>query len=431
MPADTDLPDTLVLGLTSQHLVLAAPGMAGIFLGALLGALGILPVPAVAVGVLVVGAATAGVVACNPDGLTYDRFLRARRRHRRAPAVEVAADVLAALPAWTGAGGIQAAPLGLPWDGLDGGGVVALGRDESRAELGFAAVLRLAALDQEALDREAVAKVVACLGVWLSALDCDAQVLVRSRPLELSVRIAELEAAAVREPVPVLAEIAAARAEALRGVAATAPKCLTAYVVLRRDGRPGLVDRVRRLMDTLSAAGVGAEAVPAGELAEMLGGRALGTGDALWPAPDEIERVGDAGLRVGTRCCATYRAAAYPSQVRPGWLTQVLRSGAELDLAVHIAPEDRGAASMPCAGNSGACPPPRPSRPKAATWRTPASRAQLPMPPGCTVPSATTRRRPSGPGSTSRSGATTSRWSPPRARTSRWRPRASCSTCGR
>ena len=106
--------------------------------------------------------------------------------------------------------------LGLPWDGLDGGGVVVLGRDESKTELGFAAVLRLAALDQEALDREAVAKVVACLGVWLSALDCDAQVLVRSRPLELSERIAELEAAAERELRPVLAEIAAARAEALR-----------------------------------------------------------------------------------------------------------------------------------------------------------------------------------------------------------------------
>ena len=152
MPADTDLPDTLVLGLTSHHLLLAAPGVATIFVGALLGALGVIPLPAVAVGMLVVGAATAGVVVCNPDGLTYDRFLRARRRHRRAPAVEVAAEALAALPAWTGAGGSQAASLGLPWDGLDGGGVVALGRDDSRAELGFAAVLRLAALDQEALD---------------------------------------------------------------------------------------------------------------------------------------------------------------------------------------------------------------------------------------------------------------------------------------
>src|SRR5207245_2395573 len=129
-----------------------------------------------------------------------------------------------------------------------------------------------------------------------SALDCDAQVLVRSRPLELSVRIAELEAAAVRASGPALAEIAAARADALRGVAATAPKRLTAYVVLRSADRQSLADRVRRLTDTLSGAGVGAEAVPAGELAEMLGGRALGTNDTAWPAPEEIERVGDAGL---------------------------------------------------------------------------------------------------------------------------------------
>jgi hypothetical protein len=83
MPTDTDLPDTLVLGLTGHHLLLAAPGAAAIFAGTLLG---VLPAVAVAVGVLVVGAATAGVVACNPDGLPDDRFLRARRRHRRAPA---------------------------------------------------------------------------------------------------------------------------------------------------------------------------------------------------------------------------------------------------------------------------------------------------------------------------------------------------------
>src|SRR5256714_10818616 len=146
---------------------------------------------------------------------------------------------MAALPAWTGAGRIRAASLGLPWDGLDGGGVVALGRDDYRVELGFAAVLRLACLDQEALDGEAVAKVVACLGVWLSALDCDAQVLVRSRPLELSGRIAELEAVAVRVPAQVLAGVAAPPREALPGGAATRPKDLPPLVVPRWADRPG------------------------------------------------------------------------------------------------------------------------------------------------------------------------------------------------
>ncbi len=178
MPTDTDLPDTLVLGLTARHLLLASPGVALIFLGGLLGVTGALPGPVVLVGVVVVAAATAFVVLCNPDGLTYDRYLRARRRHRRSPPVEVAAE-LAALPAWTGGARTTVGPLGLPWDGLDEAGIVALGRDESKRELGFAAVLRLGALDQEALDREVVAKVVSSLGTWLSALDCDAQVLVR------------------------------------------------------------------------------------------------------------------------------------------------------------------------------------------------------------------------------------------------------------
>src|SRR5438067_1672746 len=57
IPADTDLPDTLLVGLTSHHLLLASPGVAAIFLGALLGTLGIVPGVAVAVGVLVVGTA--------------------------------------------------------------------------------------------------------------------------------------------------------------------------------------------------------------------------------------------------------------------------------------------------------------------------------------------------------------------------------------
>ena len=49
-------------------------------------------------------------------------------------------------------------------------------------------------------------------------------------------------------------------------------------------------------------------------------------------------------LRAGGRYATTLRAVAYPPAVTPGWLRPVLRAGVDVDLAIHVSPEDSAAA---------------------------------------------------------------------------------------
>jgi hypothetical protein len=187
VPADTDLPDTLVAGLTAHQLLLAAPGVATVLVGGLLLTLGIVPVWTALVGLVVV-AVSIGVVLTNPDGMTYDRFVIARLRHRRASRLEVMVQPPSDLPVWVAAAQQpeKAVGLDLPWGGLDHEvpALVPLGRDESGSELGEALVLALSPLDVRSMDEGEVAKVVVALESWLNSLDCEAQVLVSARPCD-------------------------------------------------------------------------------------------------------------------------------------------------------------------------------------------------------------------------------------------------------
>jgi hypothetical protein len=346
-PMDTDLPDVLFLGLTARHLLLAAPGIAAIIVGSWLLVAHVIPVWAGLVGLLLLGGISFVLVAENPDGMTWDRWLVALVRFRRAPRVEVAADHIAPLPAWAQPGRSEkAARLNLPWatPEIDG---VPLGRDKAKKDLGYALALALSPLDDTAMDEEAVRQVVGALASWLASLDCHGQVLASARPLELSDCIAALEAQAAAARQPTLQAIAARRAEDLREVEASRPQHLEAFVVLRVPDRSGLAERVRRMTALLAGVGVEARALTPAETGQLLGG---GRGGALkgapagWPAPDEIERISDDVLRVGGRYCNTLRTLTYPPTVAPGWLEPVLRAGVDVDLALHVSAEDSAAA---------------------------------------------------------------------------------------
>jgi hypothetical protein len=161
VPADTDLPDTLVAGLTAHQLLLTAPGVATVLVGGLLLTPGIVPVWTALVGLVVV-AVSIGVVLTNPDGMTYDRFVIARLRHRRASRLEVMVQPPSDLPVWVAAAQQpeKAVGLDLPWGGLDHEvpALVPLGRDESGSELGEALVLALSPLDVRSMDEGEVAR---------------------------------------------------------------------------------------------------------------------------------------------------------------------------------------------------------------------------------------------------------------------------------
>ena len=344
-PMDTDLPDVLFLGLTARHLLLAAPGLTAIVVGTWLLVAHVVPVWAGVAGLLVMGGLSFVAVTENPDGMTWDRWLVAMVRFRRAPRIEVAADRLAQLPAWARPGPTEKARrLGLPWGAPEVDGIP-LGRDKAKKNLGHALALRLSALDDTAMDEAAVRQVVGSVETWLNALDCQGQVLVRARPLVLTGRIAALEAQAAAMGEPALQAIAVRRAEALREVERSRAQHLQAWLVLRAADRVGLADRVRRLTALLAGVGVEATAVTPAEMAELLGGAsAIKGAPAGWPGPDEIERVADDVLRAGGRYATTLRAVAYPPAVSPGWLRPVLRAGVDVDLAIHVSPEDSAAA---------------------------------------------------------------------------------------
>ena len=343
-PMDTDRPDELVAGLTAHHLLLAAPGLTTAVVGTWLLVAHVIALWVGILGLAVVGSLTVLVVAGNPDGLTWDRWLVALIRFRRAPHIEVSADLLTALPKWVDAAHPdRVEPLDLPW-GSPGGRGIPLGRDRSRGELGWAQALRLSALDDSALGEEGVHQVVAALASWLASLEDRAQVLVTARPLALGERIAALEERATSPGLaPMLATIARQRADALREVEEARPRSLLAIAVLRAPDAGALAERVERAIALLASAGIAAIPLTPEAASGLLGGGSSNAAEGAppgWPGPGELERVSDQMLRVGTRYCATLRALAYPAAVSPGWLMPVLRSGVDLDLAMHVSPED-------------------------------------------------------------------------------------------
>jgi hypothetical protein len=339
-PQDTDMPDTLVLGLTAHQLLLALPGVVLFSLGVVLTISHALPKWAGIAGVGLVAVMTAGLVLDTPDGMTWDRWLAALLRFRRGPRVEAIGGDVAPLPSWVRAGGGQAGRLVLPWGTPDVGGVP-LGKDKARGRLGHALALALSPLDHVGLDGEDLRLVVGALSAWLTALDCHAQVLVRSRSLDLTDRIAHLGVLGEEIGDPALRAVAARREEELRRVAVLRPRHLQAWVVLRCPDREALADRARRCAEVLAGAGVEAVPVPPAGMAQLLGGSALGDArsPAGWPGPDEVERVDHETLRVGERYVQTLRAVTWPPSVEPGWLMPVLRADVDLDLAMHISPE--------------------------------------------------------------------------------------------
>ena len=339
-PQDTDMPDTLVLGLTAHQLLLAMPGVVLVGVGVLLTVSHAVPKWAGLAGVGLVAALTLGLVLDTPDGMTWDCWLAALLRFRRGPQVEAIGAGVAPLPSWVRTGGGQAGRLALPWGSPEVDGVP-LGKDKARGRLGYAAVLALSPLDPVGLDAEDLHLVVGALKAWLTALDCDAQVLVRSRPLDLTERIAHLRGLAGEVGEPTLRAVAAGREEDLRRLAAARPRFLQAWLVLRCSEREALSDRAQRCAEVLAGAGVEAVPVPPAEMAKLLGGSGLGDArsPAGWPGPDELERVDHETLRVGERYVRTLRAVTWPPSVEPGWLMPLLRAGVDLDLAMHLSPE--------------------------------------------------------------------------------------------
>ena len=133
IPADVDREDRILASMTARQVcVLAATGLV-LYLG-WTATRTFVPVVAYLVLAIPVGLGIAALVVLQRDGLTLDRLLLAAVRQRLAPRRRIAAGTPQPVPEWlsaavTDTNDVTVGGLDLPARGIDGAGVVDLGRD--------------------------------------------------------------------------------------------------------------------------------------------------------------------------------------------------------------------------------------------------------------------------------------------------------------
>jgi hypothetical protein len=273
VPADTNLPDQLVFGLSAHQLLLVVPavgsGIGLFFVGRALPAWAL--VGAAAAWVIFAMGSIAFAVA-DHDGEALDSYLAQVLRERRRPRREVhAPDGLPALPAWAGGGRPEATgAMTLPWEGVDPDGNIALGRDERGRRLGVACVLAASPLDYEAMAPAELEAVCESAEEVLKSLEAPLQVLVRAEAQDLAGPIGALRARAAELGGDGLGRIAAERAGMLEAVAGEGHMALSSYLCLRADDTAALGERAARLAESLARLDVRLRRLGCDELEALL-----------------------------------------------------------------------------------------------------------------------------------------------------------------
>jgi hypothetical protein len=216
IPADIDLPDKILAGLTARQVAIAATAAVIIWAG--FGATRhVLPLPAFAVLATPVAMAATALVIGERDGLSLDQLIAAAWRQARSPRRLVTApEGIPALPAWAAPPGPRVpapAPLAPLWRHIAADGVIGLGSGGAAAVAAVSTVnfaLRSPA-EQDAL--------TAAYGRWLNSLTGPAQILIRAGRADLSGAVTALREAAGGLPHPALEQAALEHAAFLAGLA--------------------------------------------------------------------------------------------------------------------------------------------------------------------------------------------------------------------
>jgi hypothetical protein len=200
IPADVDRPDVVVARLTFRQVAIIAGvgGACWLIFTTVHRAAPHAPVLVIAAPLTLLVLAAAAVALATRDGLSGDRFVLAALAHARRPRLLVnpviGADPVplpSILPkAWRQAQGPLPAPLELPADGIDEVGILSL-REHGHAGIAAASTVNFSLRtpgEQNAL--------VAGFGRFLNALSGPVQILVRTRRLDLTALVGDLEHAA-------------------------------------------------------------------------------------------------------------------------------------------------------------------------------------------------------------------------------------------
>ena len=263
IPADVEMPDKVLAGLTARQVAIAAAAAAALWAG-WLAARHVMPLPAFAALAAPVALAAAVLVIGERDGLPLDRLLAAAWRQARSPRRLVTApEGIPAPPAWARAAGPAApppAPLPPLWLDVSPDGVISLGADGAAA---VAAVSTVNFALRSPAEQDALA---AAYGRWLNSLTGPAQVLIRAGRADLTGAVDGLRDAAPALPHPALERAALEHADFLAGLAAERDVLTRqALLVIREPGH-----------GTRAGSGTAARAAQrAGEAARLLAGAGL------------------------------------------------------------------------------------------------------------------------------------------------------------
>jgi PrgI family protein len=216
IPADIEIPDKILAGLTARQVAIAAVAAVIIWAG-WVAARHVMPLPAFAALAAPAALAATALVIGERDGLSLDRLLAAAWRQARSPRHLVTApEGIPAVPGWAGPPGPQLpapAPLAPLWRHIGEDGVIGLGGDGAAAVAAVSTVnfaLRSPA-EQDAL--------TAAYGRWLNSLTGPVQVVIRAGRADLTGAVTALREGAGGLPHPALEHAALEHAAFLAGLA--------------------------------------------------------------------------------------------------------------------------------------------------------------------------------------------------------------------
>jgi len=222
IPADVDLPDRVLAGLTArQLLVLSLTGI--VLYAAWTATRGVVALPVFLLGAIPVGVTATILVLGQRDGISLDRLMLAALGQRLTPRYQVTApEGVHPVPRWlatrvttpagdprTSASAISPAALDLPAEGVSEAGVVDLGTD------GLALVAVCGTVNFALRTPAEQESLIAGFGRYLHSLTAPVQLLVRAQRLDLSGQIAELHSAVGGLAHPALEQAAREHADYL------------------------------------------------------------------------------------------------------------------------------------------------------------------------------------------------------------------------
>jgi hypothetical protein len=238
IPADIDVPDKILAGLTLRQAAIAAAAALITWAG-WAATRHVLPLPAFAVLACPVALAAVALVAGERDGLPLDRLAAAAWRQARSPRRLVTAPGgITPAPAWARLPGPRPpapAPLAPLWQHITGDGVIGLGS-------GAAAVAAVSTVNFALRSPGEQDALAAAYGRWLNSLTGPVQVVIRAGRADLTAAVTALRQAAPGLPHPALQQAAAGHASFLAGLAAERDVLTRqALLVIREPGtaRPG------------------------------------------------------------------------------------------------------------------------------------------------------------------------------------------------